>query len=298
MNKRKIILFIVLILSACILLCGCTYKRHYFEKSELGDYTSPYIFLESEENGERYFFDLAEPKERFLLDYEKICDFAPNKNTFLFVQEKKGMESICEYDLEQKQYTYLVDEKYVIEHLDLENDDEFQAVYYYPEEEKISFYYETFLCIYEVDSKDITKLELPVEHSTNVYGWLNDKEFLYSDFETIYKVNIMSGDTQEISRELGTELVISEDGTTGVSHGNEDWMGMSFSPVLVWDTHDYKVKKYHEADVSPARIQLSRDKEFIMFGQSNRILCMKTDDESICVIFETDEVIKDILWRG
>ena len=88
----------------------------------------------------------------------------------------------------------------------------------------------------------------------------------------------------------------------GCSIGDEfSFGGFSFSPVLVWDTKEYKVKRFGEGAMSGNRVQLSNDKKYVMFvrlysSEPNQILCLNVEEETMCEVYETENLIYDILW--
>ena len=281
-------------------ICGCTYERQYFDITELDEYSAPFVFLREQDTEMGYFVSLADTENKFFLDYKEICDFNVETNTFLFLQEKDGIEIVCEYDLTQKKHKCLVDEKVVQEYLGIVKAEEFSSVYYHPENGKISFCYEEYVVVYDINDGFVSKLELEISQVAKVYGWINAEKFLFVDFPTTYEVNFKSGEKNKINSELGSRLILSADKTMGSSLGDENYFGITFSPIMIWNIQNYKVKKYHEGSLAPARTQFSNDKKYVMFAQcqdTNQILCMDTEDESVCVIYETDDFIMDILWK-
>ena len=280
-------------------LYGCTYERQYFNATEVDDYSAPVVFLKEQKTGKKYFVSLSAPENKYFLDWKEICDFKEKKD-FLFTQEKDGIERIYEYNLEQKKYKCLLDEKAIQDYLEATDEGEVKSVYYYPEEGKISFLYGKYLVIYDKWDGFVSNLELQISQTSKVYGWVDSDKFLFTDFKTVYEVNGKSGEKYRINDELGNRITLNYNKTLGTSYGDENYFGVTFSPVMIWSTHDYKVKKYHEGSLSPARAQLSHDAKYIIFGQcldKNQVLCMNTENEKICVLYETDDFILDILWE-
>ena len=85
--------------------------------------------------------------------------------------------------------------------------------------------------------------------------------------------------------------------------GEENWFGAIFSPVLVWDIQEDKVMRFHEGVLWGARTQLSEDHQYVMFAQGKdndsekaSLLCMRIEDEKVCVVYETEDYIRDVLW--
>ena len=100
---------------------------------------------------------------------------------------------------------------------------------------------------------------------------------------------------------LGNHLILTDDKTMGYSVGDENWFGVVFSPILVWDTNEYKVKRFREGAMSGNRVQLSNDNKYVMFvrihsDEPNQVLCLNVEEETMCEVYETENWIYDILW--
>ena len=132
--------------------------------------------------------------------------------TFLFSVETEGKEGIYEYDFTEK----------------------------------------TSRCILE---EDIYKKPLNLEYWEKVYGWLTSQTLLMKteSMTEIYEVNVYTGEKVKVAGDkvLGNHLILTDDKSMGCSEGDELLFGgISFSPVLVWDTKEYKVKRFYEGTLS------------------------------------------------
>ncbi|MBD5456165.1 MAG: hypothetical protein HDR23_06790 [Lachnospiraceae bacterium] len=299
-RRKKIVIILCFIIGV---LSGCSYERTFFPSTELENYNKPVVFLRSEKDEETYFIMLENPEQKYYLNYSHIWDFNPKKQTFLFCEEKDGKESICEYNLSQQKYEYLLDGNSVCEYLNLSQVEQFQSVYYYTEDETISFVYGDYLVIYDMQGEFLLKMQLSLAQTDRIYGWLNSQTLLMSCFRTVYEFNIESKERTEIKSELGVGIILSPDKTMGCSCGDENWFGASFNPILVWDTSSYDVKKFHEGVTSGARVQLSNDYQYAMYAQGrigenddSQLLCINVKNGDVCVIYETEDIIHDILW--
>ena len=176
--------------------------------------------------------------------------------TFLFSVETEGKEGIYEYDFTEKTSRCILEEDFVCDRLNLSEDSEFESVYYYPDENMISFLYEDILCIYDIDKgKVVYKKPLNLEYWEKVYGWLTSQTLLMKTerMTEIYEVNVYTGEKVKVAgdKALGNHLILTDDKSMGCSKGDELLFGgISFSPVLVWDTKEYKVKRFGEATLS------------------------------------------------
>lgn len=303
MHKRKKIVIVIILCFIIGVLSGCFYERTFFPSTEIENYNKPVVFFESKKNEETYFIMLENPEQKYYLNYSHIWDFNPEKQTFLFCEKKDGKESICEYNLSQKKYEYLLDGNSVCEYLNLSQVEKFQSVYYYTEDETISFVYGDYLVIYDMQGEFLLKMQLSLAQTDRIYGWLNSQTLLMSCFRTVYEFNIESKERTAIKSELGVGIILSPDKTMGCSCGDENWFGAIFNPILVWDTSSYDVKKFHEGVTSGARVQLSNDYQYAMYVQDrigenddSQLLCINVKNGDVCVIYETEDIIHDILW--
>lgn len=308
MHRIKNAVLSVLLCLMCSTLCGCAIrltKTRPFSAEELESYNAPIVFLGSSDG--RYFITLDSPDERYHLDFKQIWDSNPADKTFLFSVETEGKEGIYEYDFTEKTSRCILEEDFVCDYLNLSEDSEFESVYYYPDENMISFLYEDILCIYDIDKgKVVYKKPLDLDYWEEVYGWLTSQTLLMNTerMTEIYKVNIYTGEKVKAAGDkvLGYHLILTDDKSMGCSVGDELLFGgISFSPVLVWDTKEYKVKRFHEGTMSGSRVQLSNDKKYVMFvrnnsDEPNQVLCLNVEEETMCEVYETEDRICDILW--
>ena len=308
--KKKILFSFLSIVFICI-LCGCSKEERTFPIEELDDYAQPIVFLSSRETEETYFITLDEPDRKYALEYSKIWDSWPETQTFLFSQVSNEKESICRYDMAKKEYELLLTEDMVCEYLGLEQDAEFSSVYYYFDEDVFSFVYEDNLLIYDVDAEEfVSCIPLSLNDFEEIYDWKTPQIFLMEDFHETYKayeVNISTGSlerTEVAKKGLGRSYILTADKSTGCSLGDENILGVSFEPVLVWDTETYTVKRSKQGAWNTiARLQLSYDNKYALLSRNldeeqNRLLCLKVEDDSLCEIyaFDVDEFIQDVLW--
>ena len=307
MHRWKKAVLSVLICLICSILCGCAFrlaKTRPFSAEELESYNAPIVFLGSSDG--RYFITLDNPDERYNLDFKQIWDSNSADKTFLFSAETEGKEEIYEYDFVKKTSRCILEEDFVCGYLNLSEDSEFESVYYYPDENMISFLYEDILCIYDVDKgKVVYKKPLDLEDWESVYGWLTSQTLLMKteDIFEIYEVNIYTGEKVKVADDniMGDHLILTDDKTMGCSVGDEDLFGLNFSPVLVWDTKEYKVKRFGEGTMYVNRVQLSNDNKYVMFvrihsDEPNQVLCLNVEEETMCEVYETENWIYDILW--
>lgn len=305
MYRIKRIMLLVLFFSLiCRILCGCTFAEELqsFSVEDLECYEAPIIFLGSD--NDRYFIILDDPDKKYNLNFEQIWDSDSVDRKFLFSMETDGKTAIYEYDLGREEAKCLIEEDSVCHYLNLSQDLEFESVYYYVYEGTISFLYGDYLLIYDFYKNEfIDSIPLVLGLCEEVYGWLNSQIFLMEadSIGEFYKFNIMTGEKIKVGENLGLSLVLTEDKTMGCSYGDENWFGVSFSPVLIWDTQNYEVKRLHEGVASMARTQLSDDKKYVMFArinsnEPNQVLCIKVEEESLCEVYTTQEYIYDILW--
>lgn len=159
------------------------------------------------------------------------------------------------------------------------------------------------LFIYNKETSEyIYTMDLPDVSCGQVYGWLDKNTFLFHDFGKTIKINIETGKMIELENNLGFSIHISADKTVGCSNGDENWFGVSFSPILFWDTADYNIKKFHEGITIPA-LGISGDHKYILFvrnnadeDENNQLLCIRIEDEKLCIVFESEDTIFDLLW--
>lgn len=310
MRRDKIVLlasvlFFIAFFVYCFADSGLSLKKTtYFSSEELEVYESPIAFLKSD--SERYFITLDNPDKKYILDYSDIWDSRSSSQTFLFSMESDGEEGIYEYDLSNEEYRCLIEENYVCNYLNLSQDSEFKSVYYYFDEETISFVYGNYLIIYDAyEEKFIHSTELVARQWELVYGWLTPQTLLmmtggeHGDPHTICEVNIYTGEKTKVADNLGISLILTEDKSMGSSCGDENWFGGVYNPVYVWDTQNYKVKRFSKG--ASSRTQLSNDKKYVMFARRQddktyKILCIKVEDESLCEVYTTDDTICNIIW--
>ena len=294
---------IIFLFSVSLILFGCTYQPEYFPKEELEGYSSPIVFLESAENGKKYFMMSDDPGSKVYLEYSRIWDFDPDRRTFLFSMVEDGEERIYEYDLKNGSYKCLIEESSLSKYLQISNEEEVEAVYYRLSSDEVSGVYGDTLFIYNKETSEyIYTMDLPDVSCGQVYGWLDENTFLFHDFGKTIKINIETGKMIELENNLGFSIHISADKTVGCSNGDENWFGVSFSPILFWDTADYNIKKFHEGITIPA-LGISGDHKYILFvrnnadeDENNQLLCIRIEDEKLCIFFESEDTIFDLLW--
>lgn len=279
-------------------------ETQFFSPEELEGYEAPIAFLIS--NSEKYFITLDNPDKKYILDYYAVWDSKSSNRTFLFNMKAEENEGIYEFDLNEEKYRCLIDEDSVRTYLNLSEDSEFESVYYYFDEGTISFLYGDYLIIYDVYGEEFIFCNpFVLRQWQDVYGWRTPQTLLMNTEEhgnphTICEVNIYTGEKTKVADDLGNTLILTEDKSMGSSAGDENWFGVIFNPVLVWDTQNYKVKRFREGS-SSGRTQLSDDKKYVMFTrhnseQPNQILCIKVEDESMCEVYSTEDWIYDIIW--
>lgn len=310
-QAKKKVLFSFLSLVFVCMLCGCSKEEKTFPIEELEDYTQPIVFLSSRETEETYFITLDEPDRKYELEYSKIWDSWPETQTFLFSQVTDEKESICRYDMVKKEYELLLTEDMVCEYLESDQDAEFSSVYYYFNQDVFSFVYGDNLLIYDVDAEEfVSCIPLSLNDFEEIYDWKTPQIFLMEGFHETYKVyevNISSGSlerTEVAKKGLGRSYILTADGSMGCSFGDENILGVSFEPVLVWDTETYTVKRSKQGAWNTiARLQLSHDNKYVLLTRNhdeeqNRLLCLKVEDDSLCEVyaFDIDELIQDVLW--
>lgn len=294
-------------------LCSCAFsmkRTQPFSAAELGKYQAPLVFLESfsESDDGKYFIALDQPETRYRLDYQKIWDADAADQTFLFSMGTGEKEGIYEYDFAEKTYRCLLEEEQLCDFLELSEDSEFASVYYCLEEGRISFLYGDMFCIYDHDRGEaVYNKPFALDNNRDViYDWKTSQTILMDTggFREIYEVNVYTGEKIKIADdlELGNQIFLTEDRTMGCGKGDENWFGVSFEPVLIWDTTEYKVKRFREGTMFyGGRAQLSSDKAYVMFARNNRdepnqVLCLKAADETMCEVYTTQDFICDILW--
>lgn len=297
--KVKIILLLYLL---SITLYGCSANAEYFSEKELADYKSPILFLTSEDSEEKYFITLDKPSNKVVLDYSNIWDYDAVRQTFLFSKNENEEEKIYEYDLKNGNFKCIIAESDIIQYLHMLDEDEFKSIYYHFSDCQISGVYGEVLFVYDIIKKEFTyKMNLPSSSRGEICAWINSQTFLYRISNEVFEFHIDSGDMKRLENDLGFALVLSDDRTMGCSYGDENWFGIVFSPILVWDVADYNMKQLREGIVSSARMQISDDNRYIMFARSNintdnQVLCIKIEDESLCTVYETEDTIIDLLW--
>ena len=296
-------IIIIFLFSVSLVLFGCTYQPEYFSKEELEGYSSPIVFLESAENEKKYFMMSDDPDSKVYLEYSRIWDFDSDGQTFLFSMVEDGEERIYEYDLKNGSYKCLIEESSLSQYLQISNKEEVEAVYYRLSSDEVSGVYGDTLFIYNKETSEyIYIMDLPDVSWGEVYGWLDTDIFLFNDFNKTFEVNIETEKMSELENYLGGSIHISADKTVGCSYGDENWFGVSFSPILFWDTADYKIKRFHEGITIPA-LGISDDHKYILFVRNgadedgnNQLLCTRVEDEKLCVFFESKDKIFDLLW--
>lgn len=305
--KNKVLFSFLSIVFICI-LCGCSKEKKIFPIEELEDYAQPIVLLSSRETGEIYLITLDEPDIKYDLECYTIWDSWPETQTFLFGQVTDEKESICRYDMVKKEYELLLTEDMVCEYLELGQDAEFSSVYYYFDEDVVSFVYGDNLLIYDADAEEyIFCIPISLGMNERIYDWKAPQLFLMQDFSRTYEVNISTGSLEKVEVDdghLGSDLILTADGSMGCSYGYENIMGAAFFPVLIWDTETYTVKRFGEGDTfSGARPQLSYDNKYVLLARSygdepDKLLCLKVEDDSLCetYVFDEDEHIEYVWW--
>lgn len=305
--KRSIIILFVLIslilFLAILISFKFSYHPEYFSKEELEDYSSPIVFLKSVDNEKRYFIKSDEPDNKCFLEYSEIWDYDANSGTFLFSMVEDEKERIYEYDLQNESYQCLFDESFISQYLQIPDEEEFESVYYHLSNNEVSGVYGDILFIYnKMNSQCTYTMHLPDVTWREVYGWLDANTFLFRDYDKTFLFNTKTEEMINTGNYLGTSIYISPDKTVGCSARDENWFGgVIFTPILFWDTTDYNIKKLHEGFNSSAHLQMSDDHKYILFERSHtdendQLLCIRIEDEKLCVYFETEEKIVDLLW--
>lgn len=297
---KKIV--IILSFSLILFLFGCGYRQEYFSKEELEGYSSPIVFLESAEDEKKYFMMLDDPDNKIFLEYSWIWDYDPANQTFLFSMMEDGEEGIYEYDLQNESYKCIIKESFISQYLQVSDEEELESIYYCLSSDEISGVYGDILFIYnKVDSECIYTMNLPDVSWGEAYGWLDTNTFLFRDFETMFELNIKTDEMTKLDDYLGTSIFLSVDKTMGCSARDENWFGVVFSRILLWNTDNYDIKKFHEGITSAAHIQISDDHKYILFergywDENDQLLCIRIEDEKLCEVYETEDNILDVLW--
>ena len=298
-------IIITFLFSVSLILFGCTYQPEYFSKEELEGYSAPIVFLESAENEKKYFMMSDDPDSKVYLEYSKIWDFDPDRRTFLFSMIEDGEKGIYEYDLKNGSYKCLIEESSLSQYLQISNEEDIEAVYYRLSSDEVSGVYGNTLFIYnKATSEYIYTMDLPDVSWGRVYGWLDENTFLFTNLGKAFEINIETGKMIELENNLGHSIHISADKTVGCSNGDENWFGVSFSPILFWDTADYNIKRFHEGINTSAHLGISDDHKYILFvrdndedeGENDQLLCIRIEDEKLCIFFESEDEMVDLLW--
>ena len=189
------------------------------------------------------------------------------------------------------------DEKYFIMP-DQPDKNEFKSIFYHFSDEQISGMYGADLFVYDMrEDRVIYREELPEGNNGKICAWIDPQTYLYRPFFEIFEVCLDTGEMKEVESELAFGVILSADKKIGCSYGVE---GEWWSPILVWDTTDYRIKQYKEGIVTGARIQISDDNKYIMFArinkENNQVLCIEIEDERLCTVYETTDYIFDLLW--
>lgn len=286
---------------------ACLKKTEYFPVEELESYEPPVVFLSSDSG--RYFIILDDPDKKYFLDYTALWDSKSSSRTFLFGMEEAGKYGIYEYDMIKDKYRCLIDEDSVCAYLNLPQDSRFASAYYYFDDGTISFVYADYLIIYNTCEEEfVYSTELISEPYEAVYGWLTPQTLLMrtgemkNELGPIYEVNVYTGERAIISYNMGINLSLTDDKTMGSSRGDEETIGgdNSYHPVLVWDTQNYKIKKFPKYQ-STSSTKLSADKKYVMFTawndeQTRKISCIQVKDGSLCDIYITEDIPLHIIW--
>ena len=298
MYRLEKIMIQILVCFSIVFLHGCGYEPEYFQKEELADYRSPVLFLSSKENDEKYFIMLDQPDSKVYLDYGKIWDYDPEGQTFLFSLKDDGEEKIYEYDLAGESYRCILEAGDVGQPEDQLEGNELKSIFYHFSDEQISGMYGADLFVYDMrEDRVIYREELPEGNNGKICAWIDPQTYLYRPFFEIFEVCLDTGEMKEVESELAFGVILSADKKIGCSYGVE---GEWWSPILVWDTTDYRIKQYKEGIVTGARMQISDDNKYIMLArinkENNQVLCIGIEDERLCTVYETDDYILDLLW--
>ncbi len=287
-----------------VFLYGCGYEPEYFSKEELSDYRSPILFLSSKEDDGKYFIMLDQQDSKVYLDYSKIWDYDSEGQTFLFSMKDDGEEKIYEYDLAGESYRCILDAADVEQAVNQPDKNDFKSIFYHFSDERISGVYGGDMFIYDMsDKKVIYREKLPEGDQGEICAWIDSQTYLYRLRFEIFEVRLDTGEMRKLTDDLAFGCVLSKDKEIGCSNGigEEQWNGGNFSPILVWDTSDYHIKRFKEGISMGARMQISDDNKYIMFARSNvekdyQILCIGIEDEKMCTVYETPDYIFDLLW--
>ena len=305
MYRLEKIMIQILVCFSIVFLHGCGYEPEYFQKEELADCRSPILFMSSRESGEKYFIMLDQPDSKVCLDYDKIWDYDPAGQTFLFSMKDDGEEKIYEYDLAGESYRCILDTADVGQPADQPEGNELKSIFYHFSDEQISGMYGADLFVYDMrEDKVIYKEELPEGDNGKICAWIDPKTYLYRPFFEIFEVCLDTGEMRKLENDLAFGCVLSRDKEIGCSNGvsGEEWSGIDYTPIVVWDTSDYHIKRFREGISTSARMQISDDNQYIMFARSQNVkgyyqlLCIGIEDERLCTVYETDDYILDLLW--
>lgn len=247
---KKVIWLSILFCFVCSTLCSCTFslkETQFFSTDELESYEAPVMFFESSDG--KYFIALDAPNERYSLDYKKIWDSNSTDKTFLFCMETEGKEGIYEYDFNKKKYRCFLKEEQVCNFLKLSENATFASVYYCIDKSRISFLYGNMFCIYDYDREEVVYTSpFSLNYWEEIYGWRTSQTILMrtENMDEIYEVNVYTGEKIKLADDLGNHIILTDDRGMGCSIGDENWFGASFSPILIWDAKEYKVKRFRE----------------------------------------------------
>lgn len=286
---------------------GISLKRTtYFSPEELEVYEPPVVFLESKD-GEVYFISLDDPENKHILDKDFLFyDYNPVERTFLY-SNRDG--AIYEYNLKEDKSICLIEKDSVCSYLNLPQNSRFGSAYYYFERGKISFVCGEYLIIYDVNNEEFIYSAPSVSEEREIeyiYGWSTPRSLIVVDgmeiidvYETAYcEYDVYTGEKTKISGTLGYWPTLAWDKSMGCSIGYKDVFGLAFYPVLIWDTQSYEVKQLSQG--ADGYVQLSRDNKYVMLGRRNvetdEILCIRLEDESLCEIYTTEDRICKIIW--
>ena len=65
-------------------------------------------------------------------------------------------------------------------------------------------------------------MDLPNVSWGRVYGWLDEKTFLFMNLGKAFEINFETGEMVELKKGLGSSIHISADKTMGCSNGDEN----------------------------------------------------------------------------
>lgn len=278
-------------------------KTTYFSLEELEVYEPPVVFLETSD-GEKYFSSLNDLENKHILDKDFLLyDYNPVERTFLYSNQDGA---IYEYDLKEDKSKCLIEKDSVCSHLNLPQDSRFCSAYYYFERGKISFVCGEYLIIYDVDNEEYIYNTLAIPEERVIRGWLTPQTLIASDHVGVtsvleieyFEYNVYTGEKTKIPGYLGWNLFLAWDKSMGCSIGYRDVIGIDFYPVLIWNTQNYEVKQLSQG--ADGYVQLSRDNKYVMLErrniEKNEILCIRLEDESICEVYTTEDIINYIIW--